>query len=81
MKALRFIGYVAVLLVFFIGLYSYTAQATLKYRKETGKKCTFCHSAVPKAGDEDPKLTEDGKKFKENGYKLTDEQKAKPDGY
>ncbi len=80
MKAKRFFGYLAVLLLFFFGLYSYTAQATLKYKKETGKRCTFCHTSVPKAGDEDPRLNEDGKKFLENGYKLTDDQKAKPDG-
>ena len=55
------------------------AEANLKYKKETGKKCTFCHSEVPDPGDEDPRLTEDGKKFKENGYKLTEEQKKKPD--
>jgi len=55
------------------------AQATLKYKKETGKKCTFCHSQIPEPGDEDPRLTEDGKKFKENGHKLTEEQKQKPD--
>ena len=76
----RFIGYLAVLLVLFFGLYSYTAQATLKYKKETGKKCSFCHTSVPKAGDEDPKLSEEGKKFQQNGYKLTEDQKTKPDG-
>lgn len=80
MRSKRFWGYLAVLLVLFFGLYSFTAQATLKYKKETGKKCAFCHTSVPKAGDEDPKLNEDGKKFVENDYKLTDDQKAKPDG-
>ncbi|MGI8784270.1 MAG: hypothetical protein ACR2L2_11550 [Acidobacteriota bacterium] len=55
------------------------AQATLKYRKETDRKCLFCHTAIPKRGAEDPLLSEDGKKFKENDYKLTDEQKRKPD--
>ncbi|RPI28341.1 MAG: hypothetical protein EHM61_05460 [Acidobacteria bacterium] len=69
----------ALLLVFFIGLYSFTAEATLKYKKETGKKCTFCHTDIPKAGDEDKKLTDDGRKYQENGFKLTDEQKKKPD--
>lgn len=54
-------------------------QATLKYKKETGKKCTFCHVSIPEKGDEDPKLTKDGKEFKENGYQLTEEQKKKPD--
>jgi hypothetical protein len=61
-------------------LYSSTVEATLKYRKETGKKCTFCHTGIPAAGDEDPKLTPDGKTYRDNGYKLTEEQKAKPDG-
>lgn len=54
-------------------------QATLKYKKETGKKCTFCHISIPEKGDEDPQLTEDGKKFRDNGYQLTEEQKRKPD--
>ena len=51
------------------------AAATLKYKKETDKACTFCHSGIPRKGDEDTRLTEDGKKFKENDYKLTEEQK------
>ncbi|MFB3905396.1 MAG: hypothetical protein ACE15E_18270 [Acidobacteriota bacterium] len=78
-RFLRLMLTVGLLLVFFIGLYSYTAQATLKYKKETGKKCTFCHTDIPRAGDEDKKLTDDGRKFQENGFKLTDEQKKKPD--
>ncbi|MBI2821264.1 MAG: hypothetical protein HYX74_03475 [Acidobacteria bacterium] len=49
--------------------------ATLKYKRETEKSCTFCHTGIPRKGDEDPQLTEDGKKFRENGYRLTDEQK------
>jgi len=53
-------------------------QATLKYKKETGKKCVFCHTGIPKAGDEDPQLNEDGKEFKRNNYQLTEEQKKKP---
>ncbi|HEY3131805.1 MAG TPA: hypothetical protein VGL91_20285 [Acidobacteriota bacterium] len=61
--------------VFFLSL---DTKATLKYKKETEKNCTFCHTGIPRRGDEDPQLTEDGKKFKENGYKLTDEQKKKP---
>jgi len=64
--------------VFFI-LSSSPAEATLKYKKETGKKCSFCHTTVPEPGDEDPKLNEDGRKFKENGHRLTEEQKRKPD--
>jgi hypothetical protein len=54
-------------------------EGTLRYKKETGKKCTFCHSAIPEPGDEDPKLNEDGRKFKENGNRLTEEQKNRPE--
>jgi hypothetical protein len=75
----KFMLSVGLLLIFFIGLYSYTAEATLKYKKETGKKCTFCHTDIPRAGDEDKKLTDDGRKFQDNGFKLTEEQKRKPD--
>lgn len=64
-------------LVLFLSVFQ--VQATLKYRKETGKKCTFCHVSIPEKGDEDPKLTKDGKAFKENGYQLTDEQKNRPE--
>ena len=56
-----------------------SVQATLKYKKETGKKCVFCHTGIPKPGDEDPQLSEDGKEFKRNGYRLTEEQRKKPD--
>lgn len=66
------------LVLFFAGLYSETLQGTLKYRRETNKKCTFCHTAIPEQGDEDPRLNEEGKIFKRNGYKLTEEQKKKP---
>jgi hypothetical protein len=59
-------------------LLSLEPKATLKYKKETDKNCTFCHTGIPRKGDEDPQLTEDGKKFKENGNKLTEEQKRKP---
>ena len=58
--------------------HTFTGQATLKYRKETGKKCIFCHTGIPKAGAEDPQLTKEGKKFRDNGHKLTDEQKTEP---
>ncbi|MBI3939423.1 MAG: hypothetical protein HY315_01185 [Acidobacteria bacterium] len=53
------------------------AAATLKYKKDTDKNCTFCHTGIPRRGDEDPQLTEDGKQFKENGYQLTEEQKRR----
>ncbi|MBI4456416.1 MAG: hypothetical protein HY644_11005 [Acidobacteria bacterium] len=58
--------------------FTFQTKATLKYKKETDKPCTFCHAGIPRRGDEDPQLTEDGKKFRENGYKLTEEQKHKP---
>jgi len=52
-------------------LFSVTpSNATQKYAKETGKKCTDCHTKVPKKGDADHQLTEFGKKFAENGHKL-----------
>lgn len=52
--------------------------ATMKMKKDTGKKCVFCHTVVPEKGDKDPRLNRDGKLFKENGYKLTEEQKKRP---
>ena len=66
------------LMLFFAGLYIETLQGTLKYRRETNKKCTFCHTAIPETGDEDPRLNEEGKKFKKNDYRLTEEQKKMP---
>jgi hypothetical protein len=73
---------VVVLAAFVVMLFLSTArvEATMKYKKDTGKKCTFCHTApIPKKGDEDPKLNDEGRKFQENGYKLTEEQKRMPD--
>ena len=60
-------------------LFAANAQATLKYKKDTGKKCVFCHTGIPKPGDEDPQLTKDGKEFQRNDHQLTEEQKKKPD--
>jgi hypothetical protein len=51
--------------------------ATAEYTKETGKKCKFCHTGVPKKGADDPLLNEDGKVFMENGNQLTEEQKQR----
>ena len=51
------------------------ANASAKFTKETGKKCTDCHSKVPKKGEADLYLTELGKKFKENGNKMPEEKK------
>lgn len=64
---------------FFALLYNANTEATLKYKKETGKKCAFCHTGIPREGDENPQLNEDGKTFKENGNRLTEEQKKKAD--
>ena len=58
-------------------LLTFEADATLKYKRDTDKACTFCHTGIPRNGDEDPQLTEDGRKFRENGYKLTEEQKRR----
>jgi hypothetical protein len=69
----------SILLISFFGvLYNESAEATLKYKKDTGKKCTFCHTGIPEPGDEDPQLNEDGKAFEKNGYELTEEQKRRP---
>lgn len=78
MKVLRISVLAALLGTFFLMLASVDTQATLKYKKETGKRCTFCHTGIPETGDEDPQLTEDGKKFRDNDYKLTEEQKRRP---
>ncbi len=78
-RALVQAGLSALLAVLLLLGFQPDAGATLKYKKDTGKKCLFCHTAVPREGEEDPKLNKDGKLFKENGYKLTEEQKSKPD--
>lgn len=62
-------------MVFFL---TFEAGATLKHKRETDKNCTFCHTGIPRRGNEDPQLTEDGKQFRDNGYKLTEEQKRRP---
>jgi hypothetical protein len=67
---------IVALIVF--GLSCLSSMATLKHKKETGKKCTYCHTGIPEEGDPDPQLNKVGKKFKENGYKLTEEQKKPP---
>jgi hypothetical protein len=66
-------------LILVLGVYSGTAQATLRHKKETGKRCSFCHTGIPKSGAEDKRLTEDGKKFRENSYRLTEEQRNRPE--
>lgn len=56
-------------------------MGTLKYKKETGKKCNFCHIGIPEKGDRNPQLNETGKKFKANGYKLIEEKKKPPEWF
>ncbi len=73
----RSLAAVILILAIFLGL-NFQAAGTAKYTRDTGKKCKFCHTSVPAKGATDPLLNADGKKFKENGYKLTDEQKAQP---
>ncbi len=75
LKSLGLAGLAALFLLAFLP----PAEATLKYKKDTGKKCMFCHTGIPQPGDEDPQLNPDGKKFRDNGYRLTEEQKRKPD--
>jgi predicted transcriptional regulator len=53
----------------------YNVNASTKFTKETGKKCTECHSKIPKKGEAELYLTELGKKFKENGNKMPEEKK------
>ena len=53
----------------------YSAGASTKFTKETGKKCLDCHSKIPKKGETELYLTEYGKKFKENGNKPLEEKK------
>jgi len=65
--------FLSLVLALFLGL-NFQAAGSAKYTKETGKNCKFCHTSVPKKGATDPLLTEDGKKFKDNGNKLTDDQ-------
>lgn len=39
------------------------AEASGKYTQQTGKACSFCHTTIPA-------LNEQGRRFKEQGYKL-----------
>jgi len=75
MRKLKLIALFILLGSFFLFLFSFRAEATLKYRKETGKRCVFCHTHIPESGAEDPQLNEDGQKFEDNDYRLTVEQK------
>ena len=78
MNGLRRFLAIVILLALFVPLFQVSSNASLKHKKETGKKCTFCHAGIPKKGDEDPQLNDDGRKFKENNYQLTEDQKEKP---
>jgi len=71
---------IKVLSIFFFAIamalaFIHNANASSKFTKETGKKCTDCHSKIPKKGEADLYLTELGKKFKENGNKMPEEKK------
>ncbi len=59
----------------FLLLFHSTAEATLKHKKETGKRCIFCHTRIPEPEEKDPQLNADGEKFQENGYTLTQDQR------
>jgi hypothetical protein len=72
-----FAVYVVLLAPIAVSLLSLRPEATLKYKRESDKECTFCHVGIPRNGDEDPKLNDDGRKFKENGYQLTEDQKRR----
>lgn len=70
MKMLRgFVVLITALAVFAVWT-SVPVTATQKYAKETGKKCTECHTKVPTKGAADPNLTDFGKAFQKNGHKL-----------
>lgn len=71
----RSLAAVVLILAIFLGL-NFQATGSAKYTKETGKKCKFCHTSVPAKGATDPLLNEEGKKFKDNGNKLTADQQA-----
>lgn len=56
-------GATALLLVAALTFAPQEAQANPKFAQQTGKACTFCHTAPPA-------LNDSGKKFKANGNKL-----------
>ncbi len=58
----------------FLLLFHSPAEATLKHKKETGKRCIFCHTRIPEPEEKDPQLNADGEKFRENDYSLTQDQ-------
>lgn len=70
MKMLRWVVVLITALAVFAVWTSVPVTATQKYAKETGKKCTECHTKVPAKGAADPNLTDFGKAFQKNGHKL-----------
>ncbi len=38
----------------------------MKHKKETGKRCIFCHTRIPEPEEKDPQLNGEGEKFQEN---------------
>ena len=74
MRKIKTVALLVLLGAFFSLLFHSTAEATLKHKKETGKKCIFCHSRIPEPEEKDPQLNGEGEKFRENDYSLTQDQ-------
>ena len=74
MRKINRIALLVLLGGFFLLLIDSTTEATLKHKKETGKRCIFCHTRIPEPEEKDPQLNADGEKFKGNGYTLTEDQ-------
>ena len=74
MRRIKMVTLLILLGGFFSLLFDSTDEATLKHRKETAKRCVFCHTRIPEPEEKDPQLNADGEKFRENGYNLTEDQ-------
>jgi hypothetical protein len=74
---MKHIAWVLILFVTVFLAWNLHVGAGQQYTKDTGKKCKFCHTGIPKKDAEDPLLNEDGKVFMENGNQLTEEQKQR----
>ena len=74
MRKIKMVTLLILLGSFFLLLFDSTAEATLKHRKETAKRCVFCHTRIPEPEEKDSQLNGEGEKFKENGYTLTEDQ-------
>lgn len=46
------------------------ADATPVFRTQTGKKCSYCHSAAPSGPNAGDELTPAGVAFRDNNYRL-----------